>query len=151
IDPTLVFSTFLGGSGDDQGWGIAVDASGNIYLTGSTSSMNFPTANPLQGASGGGYDAFVAKLSASGSSLLFSTYLGGSTDDSGNDIAVDGSGNTYVTGHAQSTNFPTQSALQPTSGGGLADAYVAKLNASGSSLLFSTFLGGSSDDIGENI
>jgi len=104
-----------------------VDSSGNAYVTGSTASTNFPTANPLQPANGGGYDAFVAKLDAAGSTLLYSTYLGGSQEEESYSIAVDSSGNAaYVTGSTLSTNFPTANPLQPANGGN-ADAFVAKL------------------------
>jgi hypothetical protein len=147
----LVYSTYLGGGGRDVGSGIAVDGSGNAYVTGSTTSFNFPTANPLQPANGGGPDAFVAKLNAGGSALVYSTYLGGSGDDGGSGIAVDGAGNAYVTGATTSTNFPTANPLQPTYGGGYFDAFVAKLSASGSALAYSTYLGGSSWDEGNGI
>jgi len=125
--------------------GIAVDGLGNAYVTGYTSSTDFPTASPLQPANGGGTDAFVAKLNASGSALLYSTYLGGNSGDFASGIAVDGSGNAYVTGWTSSTNFPTASPLQPALAGG-SDAFVAKLNAAGSALLYSTYLGGSGSE-----
>jgi len=148
----LVYSTYLGGSGDDRGVGIAVDSSGNAYVTGSTTSTNFPTASPLQAANGGGtYDAFVAKLNAAGSALVYSTYLGGSGRDEAAGIAVDASGSAYVTGWTQSTNFPTASPLQPANGGGWSDAFVAKLNAAGSALVYSTYLGGGVQDNGFGI
>jgi hypothetical protein len=149
IDPILIYSTYLGGSGDDFTNGIAVDSSGSVYVTGSTSSTNFPTANPLQPASGGGsYDAFVTKFNPSGSALVYSTYLGGSGDDSGNGIALDSSGNAYVTGSTSSTNFPTANPLQPASGGGSYDAFVTKFNSSGSVLVYSTYHGGAGEDKG---
>jgi hypothetical protein len=94
IDPVLSYSTYLGGSGEDLGNGIAVDSSGNAYVTGRTTSTNFPTANALYAANGG--DAFVAKLNAAGSALVYSTYLGGSGDDGGNGIAVDSSPATFT-------------------------------------------------------
>jgi plastocyanin len=150
LDPLLVYSTYLGGSGNDAGLGIAMDTSGNAYVTGYTNSTNFPTANPLQAANGGGYDAFVAKVNAVGSALVYSTYFGGSGDDIGQSIAVDGSGNAYVTGYTQSTDFPTANPLQAVYGGN-ADAFVAKLNASGSALVYSTYLGGSGSDYGQGI
>src|SRR5262249_57180122 len=106
-------STYLGGSGFGFGTGIAVDASGNAYITGSTTSTNFPTVNPVQASSAGSEDAFVAKLSATGNALRYSTYLGGSDAEEGEAIVVDSSGNSYVTGGRWSTNFPTTSgALQ---------------------------------------
>jgi hypothetical protein len=149
----LLYSTYLGGNGSDEGSAIAVDSAGNAYVTGYTASTNFPTASPLQAVTrGGGYsDAFVAKLNATGSTLVYSTYLGGSRDEYGYGIAVDSSGSAYVTGFTQSTNFPTASPLQATNGGGGSDAFVAKLNAAGSALLYSTYLGGSGEDRGNGI
>ena len=107
IDPTLVDSTYLGGSGWDYGYGIAVDAAGSAYVTGVTSSTDFPTASPLQAANGGGVegDAFVTKLDPTGSALVYSTYLGGSGDEDGRGIAVDAAGAAYVTGITSSTDF----------------------------------------------
>ena len=101
IDPVLLYSTYLGGSGIEQGLGIAVDAAGQAYVTGQTDSTNFPTATPVQATYGGDYDAFVTKLSASGTSLLYSTYLGGSSQDQGFGIAVDAAGQAYLTGHTR--------------------------------------------------
>src|SRR5216683_2256933 len=150
IDPVLSYSTYLGGSAGDSGNAIAVDASGNAYVTGETSSTNFPTKNPSQSASGGGADAFVAKLDPTGSTLVYSTYLGGSGGESGNGIAVDSSGNAYATGNTLSTNFPTKNPLQAASGGAR-DAFVAKLNAAGSALVYSTYVGGSGEDSGNGI
>jgi hypothetical protein len=149
IDP-LIYSTYLGGSGEDLGVGIAVDSSGNAYVTGETNSTDFPMMNALQPANGGGFDAFVAKLNPSGSGLVYSTYIGGSGFDSGSGIAVDSAGNAYVIGQTTSTNFPTVNALQPANGGG-SDAFVAKLNPNGSALVYSTYLGGSEFDEGLGI
>ena len=147
----LVYSTYLGGSADDYGYGIAVDSSGNAHVTGFTGSTDFPTVNPLQATNHGGGDAFVAKLNAAGSALVYSTYLGGSSYDDAQGIAVDSSGNAYVTGITQSTDFPTVNPLQASYGGGSADAFVAKLNAAGSALVYSTYLGGSDLDYGYGI
>jgi hypothetical protein len=147
IDPVLVYSTYLGGSDDDNARGIAVDSLGNAYVTGGTVSTNFPTMNPLQPANAGYYDAFVAKLNLTGSALVYSTYLGGSSLDYGHGIAVDSLGNAYVTGLTESADFPTANALQPRIGGGT-NAFVAKLNPTGSALVYSTYLGGSEDDEG---
>jgi hypothetical protein len=115
----FIYSTYLGGGSTEGtvGGGIAVDASGNAYVTGYTSSTNFPTANPLQPAQAGFGDAFVASLNDTGTSLLYSTYLGGSAPDDGGGLAVDISGHVYVTGRTSSSNFPTQNPLQPFSGG----------------------------------
>src|SRR6266404_2069098 len=147
----LVYSTYLGGSGDEFGYGIAVDGAGNAYVTGWTTSTDFPTINPFQPTYGGNSDAFVAKINPAGSALVYSSYLGGSGNDGGDSIAVDSAGNVYVTGSASSTNFPTVSPLQPTYGGGNSDAFVAKINATGSALVYSTYLGGSGDDLGLGI
>jgi beta-propeller repeat-containing protein len=152
IDPVLSYSTYLGGSGNDVGSGIAVDSSGNAYVAGSTGSTNFPGASSstIQSSNGGGGDAFVAKLNAAGSTLVYSTYLGGSGFDEGLGIAVDSSGNAYVTGLTQSTNFPTANAFESALSG-VEDAFVAKLNATGSALVYSTYLGGSGFDVGYGI
>jgi hypothetical protein len=148
IDPMLSYSTYLGGSSDDRGEGIAVDSSGNTYVTGFTLSADFPIVNPLQVSNQGGDDAFVVKLNATGSALVYSTYLGGSGDDQGSGIAVDSSGNAYVTGVTDSTNFPIVNPLQASFGGGVNDAFVSKLSPDGSALVYSTYLGGNSDDQG---
>jgi hypothetical protein len=145
IDPTysLGYSTYLGGSGGSRGNGIAVDSSGDAYVTG-TAWGGFPLKNPLQGKYAGNADVFVTKLNAAGTALVYSTYLGGSSGDSGSAIAVDASGNAYVSGVTGSTNFPTKNAYQSQlSGGQGQDAFLAKLNASGSALLYSSYLGGS--------
>ena len=154
----LIYATFLGG-GDSEGDGdsyyrtgpsIALDSSGNAYVTGMTNSTNFPTANPRQPAPGGGTDAFVTKFNPSGSALVFSTYHGGLQSDYGNAIAVDSSGNVYLTGTTSSSNFPTASPLQPALAGGT-DAFVTKFNPSGSALVFSTYHGGFQSDYGNAI
>lgn len=128
-----------------------MDADGNVYVTGQTQSSDFPTINPLQPTWGGNWDAFVAKLSADGSSLVYSTYLGGSGEDRGQGIAADISGNAYATGYTDSSNFPTANALQPTYGGGSFDAFVTKLIPDGSAFIYSTYLGGSNFDVGHGI
>jgi hypothetical protein len=139
----LLYSTYLGGTGGDQAFGIAVDGSGNAYVAGVTFSNDFPTANPFQGTYGGNGDVFVTKVNASGSALVYSTFLGGSQQDNGTAIAVDTSGDAYVAGYTISTNFPTANAFQPSiASGGASNAFIAKFNSSGSSLLFSTYLGG---------
>ena len=159
----VLFSTCLSGGSNDSASGIAVDAGGNVYVTGSTNSPDFPTTNAIQNTLAknknnvvGYSDAFVAKLSSDGSTLLYSTYLGGSFDDGGAGIAVDASGNAYVVGTTFSTDFPTLKALQPSSlacqicVGGPYTAFVAKISPNGS-LIFSTYLGGSSQDAGTAI
>jgi hypothetical protein len=151
----LLYSTYLGGSGDEQGHGIALDSVGNVYVSGNTGSANFPvTPGVFQTALGGVGDAFVAKLdpAASGAaSLLYSTYLGGNGSDEGFGIAVDSNGNAYVTGLTFSTDFPTSSGAFQTTLGGADDAFVTKLNATGSGLIYSTYLGGASLDQGNAI
>ena len=152
IDPALAYSTYLGGSGGDSGNGIAVDSSGSAYVTGNTSSTDFPTTSgALQTTSAGSGDAFVTKLNASGTALVYSTYLGGTGSDSGHAIAVDGSGDAYVTGSTSSTNFPTTAGALQTTSAGSGDAFVTKLNASGTALVYSTYLGGSGGDSGASI
>ncbi|PWU07287.1 MAG: hypothetical protein C5B51_10290 [Terriglobia bacterium] len=168
----LSYLTYLGGSGDDAAFGIAVDAAGNAWITGTTNSTNFPVAGAYQtkfagsGPNGSarirGGDAFVAKLSPAGDRLIYSTYLGGSLDDLGVAIAIDAGGNAYVTGSTRSTDFPGtstgfQSQLKGVGGqdvlpsygmttfnGG--DVFVAKLNAAGTQLMYATYLGGVLDD-----
>jgi len=153
---SLIYSTYLGGADYDEGHGIAVDGSGNAYVTGMTSSSNFPTRNPYQGT----YqdeelycqDAFVTKLSSTGNSLIYSTYLGGGRQDRGNGIVVDGSGKAYVVGWTNSSNFPTLNAYQTDEGSkqGM-DVFVTNLSSSGSSLMYSTYLGGGDIDWGTGI
>ena len=146
----LVYSTYLGGSGRNLGYGIAVDAAGNAYVTGWTDCSDFPTTAGAFDTtySGSRYNAFVAKLNASGSGLVYSTYLGGSGRDQGLSIAVDAAGNAYVTGQTESSDFPTTAGAFDTTYQGGDDAFVAKLNASGSGLVYSTYLGGSGIDRG---
>ncbi len=158
----LVYSTYLGGSFEDDAFGIAVDSAANCspagscaaYVTGRTASANFPLKNPYQATLGGGsgFDAFVTKLDPTGASEVYSTYLGGSAEDDGFAIAVDGSGNAYVTGQTQSNNFPTNKAYQAAFAGA-SDAFVSKLSFSSSTLTlaYSTYLGGSGADVGFGI
>ena len=127
----LVYSTYLGGSSEDRGQGIAVDAAGNAYVTGKTWSIDFPVVDGYQTALANGPDAFVAVLNADGSDLLWSTYLGGSGDDDGAEIVVDGEGNAYVTGSTASADFPTTAGALSTSLGGSQDAFVTYFSGSG--------------------
>ncbi|HEV3333760.1 MAG TPA: DUF4082 domain-containing protein [Bryobacteraceae bacterium] len=145
----LVYCTYLGGSGDDRAYGIAVDASGSVFVTGYTTSANFPVQNPLQAKLAGARNAFVARLNPAGSGLVYSTYLGGSGSDIGYGIAIDNWGNAYVAGDTTSSNFPA-SGLQRTNKGAQ-DAFVAKVSADGSRLVYSTYLGGNSIDHGAAI
>jgi hypothetical protein len=140
----LVYATYIGGRGDDQGAAIAVDSLGQAYVTGFTSSTNFPLVSSNRGAIGGSTTAFALKLNAIGNALLYSGYLGGTNYEEGNAIAVDSSGNAYIAGDTQSTNFPTVNATQAAIGGGT-DAFITKLNSAGA-ITFSTFLGGSGND-----
>jgi hypothetical protein len=139
---SLVYSTYLGGSDFDWANGIAVDSQGNAYVTGQAESSDFPTVNALQPSSGGGFDAFITKINAGGSGIVYSTYLGGSGTDGGIGIAVDSAQNAYVTGFSASSNFPLVHALQPHFGGSppVPDGFVAKVNAGGSALVYSTYL-----------
>ena len=152
LNPTgsgLVYSTYLGGIGFDAGLGIAVDTAGNAYVTGGTTSTDFPTTpGAFQPTFGGGEDAFVTKLNPTGSALLYSTYL---RDAFGESIAVDAAGNAYVTGVVLSTNFPTTLGAFQTASGGGSDAFVTKLNLTGSALVYSTYLGGSDFDVARGI
>ena len=138
IDPALAYSTYLGGGISERGYSIAVDSAGCAYLTGFTNSSDFPTQNPYDGSYNGGglygHDIFVTKLSASGSALAYSTYLGGNDDDVGQSIAVDNAGCAYLTGYTFSTDFPTQN---PYDGSldGTADAFVVKLSGPGDVLV----------------
>jgi hypothetical protein len=142
IDPVLSYSTYLGGSSNDIANGIAVDGSGNVYVTGGTGSTDFPTT---VGAFPAGGVAFVTKLNATGTALLYSTYLGGSGGATGLGIAVDSAGNAYVTG-TTGGNFPLTSGAYQTSYAGSQDAFLTKLNATGTALVYSTYLGGSGRD-----
>lgn len=154
------YVTFLGGGGDESriegslSSGIKVDSAGNAYVTGWTSSPDFPKVNPLQASLAGGKDVFVSKLNASGNGLVYSTYLGGSGDDSGNDLAIDSLGTVLVVGNTTSTNFPVRNAIQPNFGGEAqfsGDAFAAKLTTSGTSLVYSTYLGGQASDVAEGV
>jgi hypothetical protein len=172
----LIYSTFLGGAGQDYGNAIAVDSAGSAYVTGTTFSPDFPvTAGSFQPIRRGASDVFVTKVNSSGSQVVYSTYLGGTgqprisgisysgPEEEGNGIALDDSGDAYVTGHTLSADFPTYAAMQPVYGGqpinsqsfpkygGAGDAFVTVLNAAGSAQLFSTFLGGSEADVGNGI
>lgn len=144
---SLVFSTYLGGSGNDSGTGIAVDQSGYIYITGSTTSADFPVQNPLQAANAGGSDIFITKLNPSGSALIFSTYLGGTGNDNAKYLAIDSANNIYVAGYTASVDFPVLHAYQSAFGGGSSDGFIVKLDSSGSTLEYSSYLGGSGEDV----
>ncbi|MCG3119198.1 MAG: hypothetical protein ALAOOOJD_01543 [bacterium] len=145
----LIYSTYLGGSNDEEAYGIAVDNAGNAYVTGSTTSNNFPTANPLQPNLKGSFgDAFVTKINPAGSAFVYSTYFSGGFNTSGRGIAVDSQGNAYITGRDSGTNFPL---VDPIQGSGNIGAIVSKFNPAGSALIYSTYLGSNSNDEGRAI
>jgi hypothetical protein len=151
IDPSVSYATYLGGTAEDDAYGIAIDSNGNAYVTGQTASTNFPTvAGAYKASNNGEFDAFVTKISADGSTLVYSTYVGGSGEDSGNAIAVDPSGDAFVAGGTGSSNFPHTGGYQTTLGGGL-DAFVFELNSTGTALTYSTYLGGTNDDYASGI
>lgn len=154
------YVTYLGGTGDEasgQGLvGIVVDEARNIYITGSTNSPNFPTKDAVQPALAGGTDAFISKMSSSGASLVYSTYLGGAADDSANCIGLTANNEVIVAGNTMSANFPLRNAIQSTFGGMTVppfwgDAFVTKLNTSGNDLVYSTYLGGNGNDIAQGM
>lgn len=148
VHSKTVWSTYLGGSTGrwgEEGNAVAVDQSGNAYVTGYTNATDFPTVHPVQSAAGGGEDAFVTEVAAAGTSYVFSTYLGGSSSDRGYGIAVDPVGGVYVTGRTASTNFPVSNAIQSTSGG-QDDVFLTRLAPGGTSITYSTYIGGTKDD-----
>jgi RHS repeat-associated protein len=150
IDPSLSYSSYLGGSSNDYGNGIAVDAAGNAYIVGNTTSTDFPTSGGVQSGNGGGTDIFVTKVSPDGSQILYSTYVGGTGEDYGNGVAVDAAGDAYVVGWSSSTNFPTANAYQ-SSNTGNPSAVVFKLSSAGNNLIYSTFLAGHDTTYGHAI
>jgi uncharacterized repeat protein (TIGR01451 family) len=150
IDPVMVYGTLLGGSGDDYVCGIAVDAAGNTYIVGQTTSLDFPVVSAYHTTSAGSNDIFVTKLNAAGSALIYSTYIGGSADEVPGGIALDSSGNVYVAGQTLSTDFPTKNAYQ-SANAGFNDIFLTKIGPFGSNLLYSTYLGGKSDDTGRAV
>ncbi len=154
-DPTgsIIFSTYFGGSGDDWGTSIQTDSSGDIYIMGTSDSSDLPLVNSYQNYIAGGLDIFVAKISADGQELLYSTFIGGSNGDWGYGIALDSSDNMIITGSTFSTDFPTSNPIQDTIGGGGSgvDAFITKLSTDGQSLVFSTYLGAIGHDWGWDI
>jgi hypothetical protein len=150
-----MFSTYLGGSGctmayPETGQGIALDAQGNAYVAGVTSSSDFPILNAVQPQLQGSTDAFVAKFNSAGA-LLFSTYMGGSGVDVGNAIALDSSGAIYVAGYTYSTDFPVTAGALQTANAGSCDAFLFKLSPAGDALLYATYLGGSGADTASGV
>ncbi len=147
---TLLWSTYLGGSGADVAYGIAVDSSGNVYVTGSTSSPDFPTTPGAYKTSyqGGVSDGFIVKLNSAGNSILYSTYIGGSGEDIAYGVALDASNEPTIAGSTSSTDFPTATGAYATSyAGGITDAFAARLNAAGTGLVYATYLGGGGEDV----
>jgi Beta-propeller repeat len=146
----IVYSTYLGGTNTDNGQAIAVDSQGSAYVTGSTSSANFPLSVTVQSIYGGNGDVFVTKVNPAGDGLTYSTYLGGFGQDRGTGIAIDGNLNAYITG-STTGSFPTANAMQATFGGGTSDGFVFALNARGDTLIYSTYLGGAGNDFSNAI
>jgi hypothetical protein len=143
----LDYATYMGGLGDDICYGVSVDAAGNVFITGATDSGNFPTRNALQKIfNGGNFDMFISKLSVTGLTLLYSTFLGGSNWDQATSIATDTDGTAFITGITDSTDFPTNQAVQPIYGGGVFDAVVIKIPDPGTTIAFSTYFGGNGWD-----
>jgi len=147
---SLYFSTFLGGSADDAGQGIAADDNGAAYVTGWTASSDFPVKNAFDTAANGEKDCFIVRFSPGGNALIFSTYLGGAGNDQGRAIALDSGRSVFVTGSTASVNFPVKGALCENLRGGR-DVFVTKVHSTGQMLSFSTYLGGSGDDVGYDI
>jgi hypothetical protein len=150
---SLRYSTYIGGDDDDLGYAIAVNADLNAYVTGRTSSTDFPTVNPYQAFPGGGglfeNDVFVVRLAPTGDSLVYSTYIGGANSESGEGIGVDDSGHAYIAGGTASPDFPMQVPYDSAFDTG--ECFVTKLAPTGDSLVYSTFLGGSGGDVGKGI
>ncbi len=144
----LAYSTYLGGTGDDVAYRIAVGADGSAFVAGSTDSSDFPLQSPFQASKAGKKDLFVAKLAASGGSLVYSTFLGGSEDDTPGAFAADGDGAVVIAGTTVSPDFPTRSPHQAVLRGTAPDAFLARLNAAGDALTYSTYLGGEGEDAG---
>ena len=147
IDPVLSYSSFLGGSGADSGRDIKLDSAGNIYITGSTTSPGFPHNGNTSHK--GSFDVFVTKLNPSGTSLIFSTFIGAAGDDSSLSIALDGSNNVYVSGVTDSTDYPTTAGAFQRTLGSNQSAMVTKLNAAGDTIMYSTYLGARGESIME--
>ncbi|MCK4969980.1 MAG: SBBP repeat-containing protein, partial [Thermoplasmata archaeon] len=146
IDPGMMFSTFLGESGDDVGYDVTVDGDGNVYVAGRTSSSDFPLTAGAYDTRFMNSEAFVSKFSSDGSSLVYSTFIGGDQDEEATGVAVDKNGLVSLTGTTYSSNFPTTSGAFCETRSGERDAFALKLNVTGSSLEFSTYLGGSLDE-----
>jgi uncharacterized protein (TIGR03437 family) len=154
IDPTgkMIYTSYLGGTGDDYVFGIAVDAAGNIYTAGSTKSTDFPgTSAGFQASNGGATDAWAARLAPGAGAIQWATYLGGSGDEEATAMTIDAAGSVYLAGDTTSTNFPTANPYQGSFGGGGSDIFAAKIAGDGSKLVYATYLGGSGAEIGNSI
>jgi len=149
---SLLWATYYGGTGNEYGYGIAIDVGNNIYITGSTTSTSsIATGGAYQTNFSGGNDAFVAKFNSTGSSLIWGTYYGGTNNDYGHGITIDASNNVYITGYTSSTSSIATGGAYQTTLSGFSDALVAKFNPIGSSLLWGTYYGGTSNEIGSGI
>ncbi len=147
----VLYSTYIGGSGNDNGWAIAVNKEGTVYITGSTECPDYPIKNAFQPTMAGAYDAILTTLSPDGSALGFSTYLGGSEMDDARDIALSSRNNSvYLAGITRSKDFPVKNAVQKKSGGEL-DAFITVIDGNGTAIISSTYLGGRQDDYGRGI
>lgn len=153
IDPTMAYSTYLGGSNADVGMGVALDCCGDAFITGSTLSTDFPTENPEQPTNAGGKDIFITKFDAAADAEDYSTYVGGSKDDVATDILLDNLGDMTVTGYTLSTDFPLELPIQAKFGGGsvTGDAFLFQIASHGTAFVYSTYFGGSSDDEGMSL
>lgn len=145
-----ILSTYLGGSNQDSGRDIAVDTLGNAYVTGTTNSFNFPTLNPVQAIKNPSNDVFVSKFTPQGTSLMYSTFLGGNQEDIPSGIAIDAAGHAYVSGMTSSSNWPLANAIQSTFHGAF-DGFIAAINSTGNTLIYSTYLGGTESDQGMHV
>jgi PKD repeat protein len=147
----LVYMSFIGGKGTDEGTGLVIDDEGNTYITGGTNSPDFPVKNAFRDKISGKYDAFVTKLAPNGTDLVSSTYIGGTADDFGYSIAIDGKKDIFVTGQTKSWDYPVVNRYQLSPFGGLADAFVTKMSGDGKSIVYSNFIGGSAYEAGSAI
>jgi len=147
----LVWSTFLGGLADEYARSLVVAADGSVIVTGSTTSLNFPLVRQMQDELGGPRDIFVSHLSADGSQLLFSTYLGGTGTDEGNGIAIDPANNVYISGTTTNGTFPLKGQAQTNYGGGTRDLIITKIDPFNAALVYSTLWGGTGDDLARGI
>jgi hypothetical protein len=149
---SMLYSTYIGGNADDYAIGLDIDDNGNAYITGRTYSLNFPsTQNANDTTYNGAYDCFVVKINSIGSRLVYSTYIGGSSDDKGEGIVLDTKGNAYVVGYTKSTDFPITPGAHDNSFNGAGDIFSFKLNSSGSILVYSTYIGGTDGDVAHDI